>query len=70
MRLWIVTKAPVDLGDAYAVVGVFTHQVLATNAVARGGAGRYLMAAVDHDRAYRDGELLNVTVVEKMTVGR
>ena len=70
MKLWIVTKSPVDLGDAYAIVGVFTHPALANNAVAAGGSGNYLIAPVTHDRAYRDGELLDVRVIAKVAVNR
>ncbi len=70
MKLWIVTKAPIDLGDAYAIVGVFTHPVLANNAVAMGGAGNYLIAPVTHDTAYKDGELLDVRMISKIGVKR
>lgn len=70
MILWVVTKAPVDLGDAYAIVGAFTHEVLARNAVTRGGAGNYLIAPVEHDHAYKDGTLLDVRMVSKVAVKR
>lgn len=66
MRLWIVTKAPVDLGDAYEIVGVFTHPVKADNAVKAGGAGTYLIMPVEHDRAYKSGQLLGGKLIAKV----
>jgi hypothetical protein len=69
MKLHIVTKAPVEMGDAYSIVGVFTNPVLAENAVSRNGAGNYLIAAVSHDKAYKDGELLDVRMISKVPAG-
>lgn len=68
MKLHIVTKSPVDLDDAYEIVGVFTNKVLADNAVRDGGAGNFLIARVDHDKAYKSGTLRDVRMISKVTV--
>ena len=70
MRLWVVAKAPVDLADCFAIIGVFTDPVKANGAVSAGGAGSYMIAPVEHDRNYREGTLLDVRMVVKVGVGR
>ena len=64
MKVWVVTKCPVDLPDAFEFVGTFTTAGAADDAVV--GAGTYKIAEMDTDRRY-SGNLLSVRVVEKLS---
>ncbi len=59
--LWVVTKSPVGLDDAAAIIGSFTSAGAARGALH--GAGTYLIARVVPNRVYREGELLDVECV-------
>jgi hypothetical protein len=63
MRVWVVTKSPVDLPGTQEFVGAFTSQAMAENAVV--GAGTYTIAGMDVDRRYA-GDLLDVYVKHKL----
>lgn len=63
MRVWVVTKSPVDLPGTQEFIGAFTAQKLAEEAVC--GAGTYTIAEMDVDRRY-SGDLLNVYVKHKL----
>ena len=60
-KLWIVAKAPVELGDAYELVGAFTS--VPPPEATKCGPGRYLIAEVDAGRVYKSGTMLNVQCV-------
>jgi hypothetical protein len=63
MKIWVVTKSPVDLPDTFEFVGALTAQDRAEKAVL--GAGTYTIAEMDVDRRY-SGDLLNVHVKHKL----
>ena len=63
MRVWVVTKSPVDLPGVQEFIGAFTTQDKANDAVR--GAGTYTIAEMDVDRRY-SGDLLNVYVKHKL----
>jgi len=64
MRVWVVTKSPVDLPDTFEFIGAFTSRDLADGAVI--GAGTYKIAEMEVDRRY-SGDLLNVFLRDKLT---
>jgi hypothetical protein len=59
VKVWVVTKSPVDLPDTFEFVGAFTSQALADANCH--GAGSYKVAEMQIDRRY-SGDLLNVYV--------
>lgn len=58
MKLFVVTKAPVGLEGSAQIVGVFTSEAKADAACT--GAGTYTIGALDPDRAYGIGQLLDI----------
>lgn len=65
-KIWVVTKADADMGAPY-VVGAFTDP--AAVALACSGPGTFTIAACEPNRAYRQGTLLDVEVIENITMG-
>lgn len=63
MRVWVVTKAPVDLPDTQEFIGTFTSGAAADAAIL--GAGTYTIAEMETDRRYM-GDLRTVRVVVKL----
>ena len=60
MRVWVITKAPVDLPGTQEFIGTFTTPGAANEAVR--GAGTYTIAEMETDRRY-SGDLYSVRVV-------
>jgi hypothetical protein len=63
MKVWVVTKSPVDLPGTQEFIGAFATDRAANDAVL--GAGTYTIAEMDVDRRY-SGDLLNVHVKHKL----
>jgi len=64
-KIRVVTKSDVGVG-APRVVGVFFHRFEADKVCT--GAGRFHVHECQPGRAYRPGELLDVEVIEVMTM--
>jgi hypothetical protein len=63
MRVWVVTKAPVDLPGTQEFIGAFTTESAADKAVQ--GAGTYTIAEMEADRRY-SGDLRAVQITVKL----
>lgn len=61
MKVFVVTKSPVDLRDTFEFIGGFSTKDRADAACT--GAGTYKIAEVDLDRQYK-GDLWNVWLKE------
>lgn len=60
MKIWIVTKSPVDLPDTFEFVGAFSSREAARAACL--GAGQFKIACVELNRVYR-GDLRDVVML-------
>jgi hypothetical protein len=63
MKVWVVTKAPVDLPGTQEFIGTFTTEGAANDAVR--GAGTYTIAEMEADRRYA-GDLRAVRTIVKL----
>ena len=64
VKLWVVSKAPVDLIGAYALRGVYLNRALARQACKT--PGTYMIAAMEVNRTYQTGQLIDVEIIDIM----